>query len=1052
VALVCLASVGVGAGCVGAADPPSSAPTGLVVDVVRPGYAAQRAGLRAGDVLSVASQPDLAALARRSAAGEPVVVTRVRPDPGELSLPLAEWGLEARPALPPSDEAAHLEARRALREGRPEAAERAWATLAARRAAASDRTGAAFFHLRRGEALLRGREVEAAGRASRAAAEAAGADGARGLAWTWEVWGDLLGGANQHALAGAAYDDALAHTPAADAGGRATLLQKRATARFRLSRFDEAAGIAREALALWEATAPRSVGCSTTLLLLARVERNGSRYEAARGLLERAQAAAHAADPDGPAEAATFAEQAVIAFHHGRLDDEERWGRQALDILERFGVRDLDRGRVHMGLGDAAYRRGDIAAAEGHFRAGLECFESEAPDGVQVGWAVNGLGDVLMARGDPEGAEQAYRRSAAIRAAISAGSMDHAISLNQVAWAARTRGDLAAAEQAYGTSLGIFERTIRDNYYRAVTLASLGEVVSAAGRLEEARGLLLRAVGLHEARARGSLEHAECLYALGGLEERAGRPADAERAYREALAIRSRLSPGSAVEAEALHVLGALERRTGRHERALVTLRRAVASLEAQRARLGGTPEDRARFGAMYAHVYKALLDLLLERDQPAEAFELLERYRVGSLGNLIARRDLRLAARARPAVLEDPRPPGLAEAARRLGDGTLLLSYAVLPERTVLFALPGGEAAPPLEVHSISVPERRLRKDLETVRDLLTSARAPAEGRATLRRRLGSLHDELLGPVAELLARSRRVLILPDGPLHLLPFGTLGAAADGRLRHLVQDRPVARAQAITLLAPAAASPADAGPPLRLLALGAPLLEEADGSGPPHAVLGRPLPQARAEVEALGRLYAGGARVFTGPEASEGRAKELAGDARYVHFACHGLTDDRFPLDSYLALRPSQAGGHREDGRLQAWEVCEQLSLRADLVVLSACDTALGAELAGAGLLGLTYAFQFAGARSVVASLWPVSDRSTSALMRVFHERLLAGDAPAEALRRAQLTMMATPLAAETGLAGGLRRLLRRPSADDLPLDAAEPYHWAAFQLFTDRP
>jgi CHAT domain-containing protein len=201
-------------------------------------------------------------------------------------------------------------------------------------------------------------------------------------------------------------------------------------------------------------------------------------------------------------------------------------------------------------------------------------------------------------------------------------------------------------------------------------------------------------------------------------------------------------------------------------------------------------------------------------------------------------------------------------------------------------------------------------------------------------------------------------------------------------------------------------------------------------------------------VEALGRLYAAEGRVFVGAEATESRAKTASGDARYLHFASHGVTDDRFPLDSYLALGASGEGDAREDGRLQAWEVCEQVRLRADLVVLSACDTGLGAELAGAGLVGLTYAFQYAGARSVVASLWPVSDRSTAPLMRAFHERLRRGERPAEALRAAQLELMSHPIASDSRLAGGLRRLLRMPRSDDLPLDASHPYYWAAFQLF----
>ncbi len=1019
---------------------PEPDPPVVVVERVVPGHAAHRAGVREGDELAVASLPELADLARRSAAGQDVRLACRRPSRDELSLPRADWGLEARPPLVPSDETAHRAARQALADGRHGVAERRWSRLAAGRVAAGDAGGAAFFHLRRGEALLRDRRIEEARAAARDALQAARAGGATLEAWTEESWGNLLGRANEFALADEAYQGALARVPEMDVTWRAALLQKRAIAFFRRSRYEDSAGLAREALAGWERTAPASHALAETLLTLARVERNFSRHDSAVRLIERALSAARAVDPGGPAEAVALQEHAVIADRLGRLVEQERWLREALDIIERLGLRDVDAGRIYMGLATVAERTGDLAGAEAHLRAALDIFEGDSPGSVQVGWALVNLGHVLKVRGDLENAEAAFRRSVVIRAALVPGTWDHAVSLEGLGSLALARNRPHDAEEAFREALAMFERMAGETYGRAIELMNLAEAVAAQGRTDEARTLLVRAVALHSARAPGSLEEAAGLYILGGIERRAGRTAAAEAAYRRALALRSRLAPGSAVEAEALYAVGVLERRRGRREQAVGTLRLAVVALEGQRARLGGTPEDRARFGAIYAHIHKELLDLLLELGREEDAFDLLERYRVGSLGALLAQRDLRASARSKPAALADPRPPDLAQAARLLGEGTLLLSFAVLADRTVVFALPGGDAGPSLGVHAVPMAEVRLRQEVEVVRDLLQSPRAPAEGRAALRRRLRALYDALLGPAHRLVERSRRLLILPDGPLHLLPFGALVSGEAGSARHVLEDRPLSRAQALTLLAP----PASAGGAgaIRLLAFGA----------PPPSTDQAPLPQARAEVESLGRLYAGEARVFVGAEASEGRAKALAGDARCVHFACHGTTDDRFPLDSYLALGPSADGAVREDGRLQAWEVCEQMGLTADLVVLSSCDTALGAELAGAGLLGLTFAFQYAGAHSVVASLWPVSDRSTASLMGLFHERLRRGEAPAQALRQAQLQVKASPLPAEHGLAGGLRRLFGRPGPGDLSSDASHPYYWAAFQLISDRP
>jgi CHAT domain-containing protein len=184
-----------------------------------------------------------------------------------------------------------------------------------------------------------------------------------------------------------------------------------------------------------------------------------------------------------------------------------------------------------------------------------------------------------------------------------------------------------------------------------------------------------------------------------------------------------------------------------------------------------------------------------------------------------------------------------------------------------------------------------------------------------------------------------------------------------------------------------------------------------------------PLPATRSEVAAIAALYGPQMATFLGAEATEERAKELAPRARVLHFATHGLLDERFPLDSALALAaPPAAGGQRENGLLQAWEILAGPPLAADLVTLSACETALGREAGGEGLLGLTRAFQYAGARTVVASLWGVADDSTSALMAAFYRHLRSGSPKDEALRRAQLELLGDPA-------------------------TAHPYHWAAFEV-----
>jgi CHAT domain-containing protein len=201
------------------------------------------------------------------------------------------------------------------------------------------------------------------------------------------------------------------------------------------------------------------------------------------------------------------------------------------------------------------------------------------------------------------------------------------------------------------------------------------------------------------------------------------------------------------------------------------------------------------------------------------------------------------------------------------------------------------------------------------------------------------------------------------------------------------------------------------------------------------------LPWSREEVAALGGLFGRNARVYLGGQVTERRVLDELPGARRIHFATHAVTDAGSPLDSYLVLAPPAAGGADTEGRLRADEIFEHLELDADLVALSACASAIGTESAGEGLLGLTRAFHFAGAREVLSSLWPVADRSTSVLMIEFYRYLRAGLPADEALRRAQLAMIA---AARDSSA--IDRWLDRVRGRDATAQAL-PFHWAGFQV-----
>ena len=248
-------------------------------------------------------------------------------------------------------------------------------------------------------------------------------------------------------------------------------------------------------------------------------------------------------------------------------------------------------------------------------------------------------------------------------------------------------------------------------------------------------------------------------------------------------------------------------------------------------------------------------------------------------------------------------------------------------------------------------------------------------------------------------LKDARRLIIVPDGVLWELPFQALWQSDPGR--YLLESHAISYAPSITVLremtrvkAARAAGRGDAGPP-RLLAFANPLLPAQNRSvteGAARDAPLAPLPHAELEVRGLQRIYGVAAsRILVGSAAREDRWKQEARDYAVLHLATHGVLDATSPMYSYLALAPSAptagaASPSDDDGLLQAWELMA-LDLRADLVVLSACETARGRVAPGEGLIGLTWALFVAGSPASVVSQWKVESASTAELMQQFHRR-----------------------------------------------------------------
>jgi CHAT domain-containing protein len=259
------------------------------------------------------------------------------------------------------------------------------------------------------------------------------------------------------------------------------------------------------------------------------------------------------------------------------------------------------------------------------------------------------------------------------------------------------------------------------------------------------------------------------------------------------------------------------------------------------------------------------------------------------------------------------------------------------------------------------------------------------------------ALYDVLVQPIRHWLPRGDGSLltIVPHGPLLRLSFAAL---QNERGKYLLEGYRLHYTPALPVLEFTARKKRPARDE-RLLLVASP--------SPSSAITGErlpPLPGAKREADAIARVSKGaGLRLLAGTEAREARIRENAGTWTTIHFAVHGVVSDDRPLTSYLAL----AGGSRDaadDGRLTAGEIYG-LGLQADLVVLSACRTA-GGRVTGDGIVGLTRAFMYAGATSVVASVWDLIDETTPQLFETFYAARGRGDPASAALRAAQLHLL----------------------------------------------
>jgi CHAT domain-containing protein/Tfp pilus assembly protein PilF len=873
------------------------------------------------------------------------------------------------------------------------------------------------------------------------------------------------------------------------------------------------------ALKIREKLAPDSIAVASSLGSLGNVAVSRDDLATAEHRYSRALTIYETRAPGTLEVAATLNNLGVVAINRGDPMMAAAYHERALAIRERLAPDSLAMAGSLVNLGIVARQRGDLATAESYHRRSLALLEKLAPGSLRVAAALNNLGIVAWKRGELATAAAYHERALTIKEKLAPESLDVAISLHNLGVVARQSGELATAENYLKRALTIQQRVRPDSLVVSVTLTNLGNIALDRKDFAAAEAHYNRALAIHEKLSPESLDVAYSLNGLGIVARERGDLTAAEDYIQRALVMRSRLAPGSANEAESHHALGVVYRKENQDPLAADHFQKSIEALESQVRRLGGSQEAQTGYGARFVDYYRDYIDLLAEQSQPAAAFHILERSRARTLLAMMAERDLvftadisaeleqerkRIAweydqaqaklARMNPAKdqtqvgallnqirelrdrqaqlverlrqqsprlasLQYPRPLDLQAAQAALDPGTVLLSYSVGRDKSYVFALRPDA----MRVYPLGVGGEQLREEVERFRSLIQRAPLGAAGTAGVLERGRQLYDLLIQPAADTIANAHRVLIAPDGPLHVLPFAALVRGVEVKAGHaerdwqyLVEWKPLHVVVSATVYAELRKAHPSRGEPERgrtLIAFGNPTYpattENAETAATTQdavvrAMLTRgfrltPLPATTTEVKAIAGHYRGTADTYLGDAATEERAKDVAKNATYLHFASHGLLDERFPLNSGLALTiPPVVKEGQDNGILQAWEVFERMRIDADLVVLSACDTGLGKEMGGEGLVGLTRAFQYAGARSVLASLWSVADETTAVLMERFYGYLKAGKSKDAALREAQLDLIrgSHPNLTRAGRTGGAA--------------ASHPYYWAAFQLNGD--
>lgn len=514
------------------------------------------------------------------------------------------------------------------------------------------------------------------------------------------------------------------------------------------------------------------------------------------------------------------------------------------------------------------------------------------------------------------------------------------------------RGNYDDAVQAYTDALaGSSER------YRPLVQTSLANALILAGDLPAARTQLDAVPALENAGLQAQVDRTRASLLLAE-----GKPADAKTLY-QSIAAREAGSDAAYQRLWALDGVARSDLALGDRNGASAAFAQALDSLDTVRARFRSEEFKMGLFSDVQS-IFSSAIDLQSQLGQAPQAFAYSERSRSRALLDEVRERG-KVPARAAGTV-------ELAALQQLLRSDERVVEFHALDDRLLAWVIaPDG-------IREVGYPLKRHELDA-----LVTAFRdAVIAGRQNVVDGADALGQVLLAPLQ--LHDGQRLIIVPHGPLHYLPFQALRTGG----KYLIERHPLSISPSISIAAQLASGPARTTP--RLVAFGNPDV------APEYA-----LPGSETEVKKLATLFPQ-AKLYLNAEASKSRFRSVAGDARLLHVAAHAQADTVDPLYSRILLA-------NENGKQNFLEAHEVLGLTLDdvaLVTLSACESGLGRVADGDEVLGFPRAFLSAGSSSLIVSLWPVADDAAELLMTTLYGELAKGRDLQSAMQTAQLAVL----------------------------------------------